>query len=204
MEPFHVAVDAAEYCFLFQYNTWWLCLEKGEWASWMQAFGALGAIWFTVDQIRREKKRASEEKIEKVMIIGQAISNLESRCAQEILYIHDSLYGERQASEMVKNKSAELVLLDVQELARTIQIQYLPDPKSVTRVLELLRTVDEVRQVYARNARLIKGHTDQFSTIQMESFRDQMLKHLHVANKILGRYQPVISDDQANQPTSSS
>lgn len=63
-KPVEAAKAAAEYC-LFWCDSWWLCLTKDEWASWVQAIGTVAAVlasglfvWWENHQRRMDAIRA--------------------------------------------------------------------------------------------------------------------------------------------------
>jgi hypothetical protein len=186
MEQVHVVIDNPEYCLFFQSDIWWLCLEKGEWASWMQTLGALFALGFTLLQMIIAKRDAAEQKSSKLAIVNQIAKDLEWKWAQQVHAMYYSLHGEGQASRMVTETSLGHVLSDIQDLSKTIEIQNLPDPATVARVLDLSNKITTVLRIYRKHASQLKNNMDRFSTDQMKKFRADITPYLPEAQKILG------------------
>lgn len=186
MEPLHVAVDTAEYCLFHKYDWWWFCLEKGEWASWVQAIGALIAIIFTIGQIIIASRSAKKQREEKRAVVNAQISHLEKRSAQTIYDLVWQIQASNQASRMLISDPENSRLLDVLQLSKAIQLQDLPDPENVTRVLEVLRVTEEVRNIYVRQRALLKDETDQLSPDELSNFKLYLQPYINAAAKVPG------------------
>lgn len=187
MEPLHVIVDSPEYCLIPTYKVWWVCLDKGEWASWVQAVGALIAILFTIYQVWSGNRRIKREKKDKVAVVSAAISSLETRCGIEIFNLVWSTYDLRQASETLARDRELRRVVEVQELTRTIQLQDLPDPGSVFRVLEILRLCNETRAVYTRYSAMLNDENHHhFSLHSHAELKRELLPHIGAAKKYPG------------------
>ncbi len=63
-----------EYCLFFCYDTWWLCMTKGDWAEWVSGIGAMlavaGAAWIAVYQRSRQIKDAADVKKARAMRVA--------------------------------------------------------------------------------------------------------------------------------------
>jgi hypothetical protein len=187
MGPIHVAIDAAEHCkniLYFDFSK--VCLERTEWASWVQAVGALIAIIFTAIQILLSRLDAKKNAKEKKQIVGAAISDLEVRSAQAIVSLVWQIQASWQASQMLLDDPLHSTLLDVQELARTIRLQDLPDPESVLKVLKILETVGAVRKIYMKTGALLKDRTDRLSQGELENFQSRLNPYIGQARLVPG------------------
>lgn len=161
-------------------------MEKGEWAAWVQALGALVAILFTIYQLRKERREANKISKEEREIVGAAISNLETRYSQAVFSLVWQIQSESQASQMLLNDPTFYILAEVQDLARAIQLQQLPDSASVLRVLTMLKTIAEVRKIYIDAVALLKDRTDRLSSIELERFKNRLNPYIGKAKNVPG------------------
>jgi hypothetical protein len=76
----------AEYCLLW-IDHWTTCLQKSEWASWIQALGAIaaiiGAVWVSHRQERRQRMHEKQVAVKKSRNFGASVEGFAEQLKDE-------------------------------------------------------------------------------------------------------------------------
>jgi len=137
-----------EYCFLF-INWWPFCMQKSEWASWVQALGAIAAIGIAIWLAKMQAERSERlQRQMEVVRLGEKYGPAIAIIIEYVKHLQD-LPVNRSSMSLKYNAEtspALRALLDMKEAFRSLPVHAMPTVPSTIYLLQARKLISEAEE----------------------------------------------------------